>query len=61
MKKILIISYFFPPCNLTAAQRVYSLAKYLSKYGFYPTIVTRRWDHSIGKLKDCDNSWVPPT
>ena len=35
MKKILIISYFFPPCNLTASQRVSSWAKYLNKSGYY--------------------------
>lgn len=52
MKKVLIISYFFPPCNLTASQRAFSWAKYLSKFGFYPTIITRRWDHPIGTLVD---------
>lgn len=52
LKKIIIISYFFPPCNLTASQRAFSWAKYLSKFGFYPTIITRRWDHPIHKLSD---------
>jgi len=44
MKKVLIISYFFPPCNLTAAQRIGSWEKYLHEYGFYPIIITRNWE-----------------
>ena len=52
MKKILILSYFYPPCNLTAAQRVKAFAQYLPNYGFYPIIVTRRWDNPVIKLED---------
>ncbi|PLX02997.1 MAG: hypothetical protein C0594_11280 [Marinilabiliales bacterium] len=51
-KKILILSYFFPPCNLTASQRTQSWAKYLSGFGLYPIIVTRRWDHKIHTYKE---------
>lgn len=43
MKKVLIISYFYPPCNLTAAQRIGSWSKYLPEFGFYPIVVTRNW------------------
>jgi hypothetical protein len=43
MQKVLIISYFFPPCNLTAAQRVGSWEKYLPEHGFYPIVITRNW------------------
>lgn len=46
MKKILIISYFFPPCNVTSAQRIGSWEKYLPNYGFHPIIVTRNWTGS---------------
>lgn len=53
MKKILIISYFFPPCNLTASQRVASWAKHLNKSGYYPIIVTRKWEKHIQSFKDC--------
>jgi len=52
MKKVLIISYFFPPCNLTASQRIKGWANYLSNYGYYPTIVTRNWDHPINSPED---------
>jgi glycosyltransferase involved in cell wall biosynthesis len=52
MQKLLIISYFFPPCNLTASERVSSWARHLNKYGYYPTVVTRRWDNNIKTLAD---------
>ncbi|MEI6311437.1 MAG: hypothetical protein WCP57_04160 [Bacteroidota bacterium] len=43
MKKIIILSYFFTPCNLTASSRPGSWATYLPKYGYYPIIITRFW------------------
>jgi len=52
MKKILIISYFFPPCNLTASHRVYSWARYFHRYGLYPIIITRNWEHPVGSPGD---------
>lgn len=52
LKKILIISYFFPPCNLTASERSYSWAKWLHKYGYYPVIVSRKWEEKLKSLKD---------
>lgn len=52
MKKVLIISYFFPPCSLTAGQRAQGWANYLSEHGYYPTIITRRWDQDIKTPED---------
>lgn len=52
MRKILIISYFYPPCNLTAAQRVQGWAKYLHESGYYPIIITRNWDKPIQRPED---------
>ena len=52
MQKVLIISYFFPPCNLTAAQRSYYWAKQLKKFDYYPIIVTRNWDIEIKNQND---------
>lgn len=52
MKKILLISYFYPPCNLTAAQRVAGWAKYLHESGYYPIVVTRNWDKRIEQSED---------
>ncbi len=43
MKKVLIISYFFPPCNLTAANRIESWQNYLHEFDVYPIIITRNW------------------
>lgn len=52
MQRILLISYFFPPCNLTAAERVNSWAKHLNKFGYYPIVISRRWDNKIKDLSD---------
>lgn len=52
MKKILILSYFFSPCNLTASQRALGWAKHLCEFGYYPIIVTRNWDVEIKKQAD---------
>ena len=52
MKKVLIISYFFPPCNLTASRRIGGWAKYLHEFGFYPIVITRKWEKSINCGKD---------
>ncbi len=41
---VLLLSYFFSPCNLTPTERVVSWAKYLQNDGYYPIIVTRNWD-----------------
>ncbi len=52
MQKVLIISYFFPPCNLTASQRAFSWAQQLHKHGYFPVVITRRWDYKINQLPD---------
>jgi hypothetical protein len=44
MKKILLISYYFPPGNFAGSYRVKSWADHLHKFGYYPIIVTRHWD-----------------
>ncbi|MCB0428587.1 MAG: hypothetical protein KDD54_00620 [Flavobacteriales bacterium] len=51
-KKFLIISYFFPPCNLTAANRVGSWVNHLSDFDWYPVVITRNWDHPISNPSD---------
>lgn len=54
MKKILIISYFFPPCSLTASQRPYSWYVHLHKFGIYPIVVTRKWEKEIKIFADAN-------
>tara|TARA_B110000459_G_scaffold189565_1_gene223850 strand:+ start:2936 stop:4219 length:1284 start_codon:yes stop_codon:yes gene_type:complete len=43
MKKVLIISYFAPPCNLTGSNRVGSWEKYFPENRIHPIVVTRNW------------------
>ena len=52
MKKILILSYFFNPCSLTASNRVTGFAKHLNSFGIYPIIITRNWDLTINTPED---------
>ncbi len=52
MKKVLIISYFFPPCNLTASQRSMGWARYLKNEGWDPIVITRNWDNHIANPND---------
>ncbi len=52
MEKVLIITYYFPPCNLTPSQRVLSWAKYFNDFGLYPVIITRKWEREVKELKD---------
>jgi glycosyltransferase involved in cell wall biosynthesis len=51
-KKILILTYFFPPCNLTAGQRSLGWAQYLKNFGYEPVIVTRNWEQNINGPED---------
>lgn len=46
-EQVLILSYYFPPCNLTPSERIYSWAKYLKNGDYYPIIITRNWDTKI--------------
>lgn len=52
MKEVLIISYFYPPCTLTAAQRPAGWVKYLPQFGYKPIVITRNWDVTLSKPED---------
>ena len=39
-RKVLIIAYYFPPMGLSGVQRTAKFVKYLSKYGWQPTVLT---------------------
>ena len=39
MKKILIISYYFPPCAKAGAHRAYSIAEFLPRFGWDPIFI----------------------
>lgn len=52
MKKVLIISYFFPPANFAGSYRIASWARHLHKFGYYPVIVTRCWNENQVETTD---------
>lgn len=39
-RKVLMIAYYFPPMGLSGVQRTVKFAKYLSQYGWKPTVLT---------------------
>ncbi|MFM7467014.1 MAG: glycosyltransferase, partial [Crocinitomicaceae bacterium] len=43
LNKILIISYFAPPSNFVASERISSWMKDLTKFGIHPVLLTRHW------------------
>ena len=51
-KNVLVLSWYFPPCNLTPAERIYSWARYFHENNLYPTIVTRNWDIPVQNLNN---------
>lgn len=54
MKKILIISWFAPPCGFTAAQRAQAMAEFSEENGYYPIVISRNWDIPTKKITDMD-------
>ncbi|WP_107039465.1 glycosyltransferase [Brumimicrobium mesophilum] len=52
MKKILILSYFFPPANFVGAQRTAAWANYLHEFGYFPIVITRKWNEGQTDLID---------
>ncbi len=46
MRKVLIISYFFPPGNFAGSFRIKAWVDHLSKFGYYPVVITRHWDEN---------------
>ena len=55
-KKILIISFAYPPSTLVASYRPLSWARGLSEGGFEPTVLTRHWNGSEKKSKEIEKS-----
>ena len=52
MKKVIIISYFFPPANFVGSQRSEAWAKHLHKTGVYPIIITRNWNDNQSSITE---------
>jgi len=52
MKKVLIVSYYFPPLNNIAAKRFGTMCKYFEKYGYETYVLTTRpHPHCFGGAK----------
>ena len=58
MKKILILTYFFPPSNFAGSFRAKAFAKYLHEHGYHPIVVTRNWDEDSLRYKDMSRSTI---
>jgi glycosyltransferase involved in cell wall biosynthesis len=43
MKKVLIITYCYPPCNAISSHRPKSFADNFADHGLHPVVVTRHW------------------
>lgn len=54
MKKIIIISYFFPPCAKAGAHRVYSMAEYLPRFDWQPIFIAPENGY-YGRIPRIDN------
>lgn len=55
MKKIVIISYFFPPCSKAGSHRAYSMAEYLPRFGWEPIFIAPANGY-YGRLNRVDDS-----
>lgn len=60
MKKVLLVSPYFPPSSVAGVHRVRILANHLRQYGWEPTVLCvherfheQRLDHDLEKLVDC--------
>ncbi|MFC0775988.1 hypothetical protein [Terrimonas alba] len=52
MKKILFLTYYYPPANATGANRPGSFAKNFAANGYSVTVVTRQWTGREKNWKD---------
>jgi glycosyltransferase involved in cell wall biosynthesis len=52
MTKVLVLSYFFPPCSLTASNRVFGIVSNMHRFGLYPIVITRQWDNKSTGQED---------
>lgn len=61
MKKVLLLSYYWPPSGGPGVQRAVKLAKYLPEHGLEPVVVTVHPDKASYPLTDQSlNQEVPP-
>ncbi len=61
MKKVLIISYYFPPSGGAGVQRVLKFVKYLPQFGWEPVVLTVREDAGFPARDPSLFSEIPKT
>jgi glycosyltransferase involved in cell wall biosynthesis len=52
LKKVIIISYFYPPSNFVGSDRVAFWAENLNKHDIYPIVITRQWNEGQKDIVD---------
>jgi glycosyltransferase involved in cell wall biosynthesis len=52
MEKVLILTYYYPPCRGVSAYRPLSWAKDFHQHGYHPTIITRNWEGNENQWQD---------
>lgn len=55
MKRILILSYYFPPANSVAGFRAHSWCRYFKSCGLFPVVITRHWTGNEKTWQDLMN------
>jgi glycosyltransferase involved in cell wall biosynthesis len=62
MKKVLVISYYYPPMGMGGVQRTAKFTKYLSRYGWVPHVLTVNQTYYLASdehlLKEVESSGV---
>ena len=52
MKKVLVLTYYMPPCNGAPSWRPYSWAQNFHLHGWFPVVVTRHWQGDESSWED---------
>jgi glycosyltransferase involved in cell wall biosynthesis len=62
MFKVLVIAYYYPPLGLSGVQRTLKFTKYMSKYGWEPTVITTGniayFAHDFSLLKEVEEAGI---
>lgn len=62
MFKVLVIVYYYPPLGLSGVQRTLKFTKYMSKFGWEPTVITTGnvayFAHDFSLLKEAEEAGV---
>jgi glycosyltransferase involved in cell wall biosynthesis len=61
MKNVLVVSYYFPPCNGAPSWRPYSWVEHFHKHGIRPFVMTRHWSGQENTWEDfLEPTFLPP-